>query len=146
MSTIEEWMTKARFRAIRESIGLSLRDVAQLCGVQERTARRWEAPGYNDPPEDAWDALAMMERRYQDGVSGAIDAVKQSGAKIVSISYYRSQEEYDAFGRDEGPVGFANAISREVMLWLEGRGYDVRMCFPEDADDTLTSAIMLTRD
>lgn len=143
---LEEWHTKARFRAIRESIGLSLHDVAQACGVQERTARRWEAPGYNDPPEDAWSWLSSMENRYQDGVSAAIDAVKKSGAKIVSISYYRSQEEYDALGRDEGPVGFANAISREVMLWLEGRGYDVRMQFPEEADAELTSAIMLTRE
>lgn len=140
-----DWKTKARFRATRESLGLSQHDVADALGVQERTARRWEAPGYNDPPEDAWSWLSSMENRYQDGVSAAIDAVKKSGAQIVSISYYRSQEEYDALGRDEGPVGFANAISREVMLWLEGRGYDVRMQFPEEADEALTSAIMITR-
>lgn len=105
-----------------------------------------EAPGYNDPPEDAWEWLSTMENRYQDGVSAAIDAVKKSGAKIVSISYYRSQEEYDALGRDEGPVGFANAISRELMVMLEGEEIEVRLQFPEEADTALTSAIMMTRD
>ena len=87
-----------------------------------------------------------MENRYQDGVGAAIDAVKKSGANNVPVLYYRSQEEYDALGRGEGPVGFANAISRGVMLLLEGRGYDVRMQFPEEADAALTSAIMPTRD
>ena len=141
-----DWKTKARFRATRESLGLSLHDVAQACGVQERTARRWEAPGYNDPPEDAWEWLDDMEMSFMEGVEAAVDAVHASAARVVSLSYYRSQEEYDAFGRDPGPYGFANAISRELMVMLEGEEIEVRLQFPEEADTALTSAIMMTRD
>lgn len=142
---MQGWKTKARFRATRESLGLSQHDVADALGVQERTARRWEAPGYNDPPEDAWEWLDEMEMRFAEGVEAALDAVQERVARSVSISYYRSQDEYDSMGRDPGPYGFANAISRELMVLLEGEEIEVRLQFPEEADAALTSAIMMTR-
>ena len=137
--------THAGFRAIRESLGLSLNDVAEAMGVRERSVRRWEAPNGQMPPEDAWRWLEGMRARFEDGVSAALDAVDASGAKRVSLSYYRTQEEYDAFGRDDGPYGFANAISREVALTLEANGVEVSLMFPEESDEPLVAAIETTR-
>lgn len=138
--------THAGFRALRESLGLSLSDVADAMGVRERSVRRWEACGDNYPPDDAWEWLDGMQRRFDEGVDASLDAAEESGAKRMSITYYRSQEEYDAFGRDAEPYGFVNAISREVALTLEANGVEVALMFPEEADAALTSAIMLTRD
>lgn len=137
--------THAGFRALRESLGLSLNDVAEAMGVRERSARRWEAPNGQMPPKDAWEWLEGMKRRFDDGVGGALSAFAESGAGRASITYYRSQEEYDAMGRDEGPYGFANAISREVALALEADGVEVALMFPEEADAPLVTAIMETR-
>lgn len=137
--------THAGFRALRESLGLSLADVAEAMGVRERSVRRWEACGDNYPPEDAWEWLEGMQRRFEEGVSHALSVVERSGAGRASITYYRSQEEYDAMGRDEGPYGFTNAISREVALTLQAEGIEVALMFPEEADAPLVAAIMETR-
>ena len=137
--------THAGFRALRESLGLSLNDVAEAMGVRERSARRWEAPNGQMPPDDAWEWLEGMQARFNDAVDASLDAVEESGANRVSITYYRSQDEYDAFGRDEGPYGFVNAVSREVALTLESDGVEASLMFPEEADAALVSAIMKTR-
>ena len=137
--------THAGFRALRESLGLSLNDVAEAMGVRERSARRWEAPNGQMPPDDAWRWLEVMRARFDDAVDASLEAVEQSGANRASITYYRSQEEYDAFGRDEGPYGFANAVSREVALTLEANGVEVSLMFPEEADASLVAAIGTTR-
>ena len=43
-------MTKADFRATRETIGLTQGDVAEACGVSLRTVKRWEHPDWPEPP------------------------------------------------------------------------------------------------
>lgn len=137
--------THGSFRAIRESLGVSQNDVAEALNVRERSVRRWESTGGQMPPEDAWEYLNAMRRRFASGVDEAVWAAEDSGAKRASITYYRSQEEYNAMGRDDGPYGLANAISRQVMLLLEARGFEVSLLFPEEADAPLVRAVMETR-
>lgn len=37
-------MTAAEFRKIRQSLGLSISDLARMLGVSRKTAERWEYP------------------------------------------------------------------------------------------------------
>lgn len=130
--------THAEFRARREAIGLSQRDVAEAMGVQERSARRWEAPGNYLAPDDAWEWLERMEATYAKGVAAALaqvaDIAEDAGGlpETVALTYYRSQREYDELGRDEGPYGFRNAMTREVGRKLRERGIKAVIAFTDE--------------
>lgn len=127
--------THAAFRAMRESLGLSQKNVADALGVQQRSVRRWEEPDYYLPPADAWEYLEHMSAVYAKGVAAALsqvaDIVGEAGKapNAIAMTYYRSQQEYDDMGRDEGPYGFRNAMTREVAAKLRAAGYDVTVSF-----------------
>lgn len=129
-------MTKADFRAIRETIGLTQGDVAKACGVALRTAKRWEHPDWQEPPEDACEWLLGMLERHDVAVDAMVDEamalVREHGSEVVSIIYYRDQSQYDACGREPVPYGFVNSIAREVALDLNGEGIETEFCYPDD--------------
>ena len=120
--------THAGFRALRESIGFSQADVALECGVQERTVRRWETPRNKLAPADAWWLLEHMQAVFAKGVAAAVaqvaDIAEEAGRppKDVKLTYYRSQEQYDELGPDDGSFGFCNAMTREVARKLRQSG------------------------
>lgn len=128
--------TKADFRATRETIGLTQGDVAKALGVSLRTVKRWEHPGWQEPPEDAWAWLLDMLERHEAAVDAMVDKamelVREHGLEVVSITYYREQSQYDACGRDDGPYGFVNSIAREVALDLAGEGIETEFRYPDD--------------
>lgn len=128
--------SKADFRALREGIGLTQQNVADMCGVKVNTAKRWERTGWPDPPEDAWDALGEAADRHDElvafGVAKALDLAASTGVTEVALTYYHDQAQYDAMGRDEGPYGFVNAVARDVAAELTGRGLDVCFRYPDD--------------
>lgn len=107
-------------------------------GVQERSARRWEAPGNCLAPDDAWEWLERMEAVYAKGVAAALaqvaDIAEDAGGlpETVALTYYRSQREYDELGRDEGPYGFRNAMTREVGQKLRERGIKAVIAFTDE--------------
>ena len=134
-------MRKADFRARRETLGLSQQDVADELGVSVRTVKRWEAVGWPDPPDDAWEYLAECEERRRWVVDQAERAVLGSPAeKTVTLTYYRTQDDYDENGRDAGPFGMANANARAVAESLRRMGYDVRFAYPEDRNPNVPMA------
>lgn len=129
--------TKADFRATRETIGLTQRDVAEACDVALRTVKRWEHPDWGDPPEDAWEWILEMLDRHDSMVDEAVGracsiSAEHGELESVVITYYRDQEQYDAHGRDDGPVGFANAVAREVGAVLTNEGIEVEFAYPDD--------------
>ena len=129
-------MTKADFRAIRETIGLTQGDVAKALGVALRTVKRWEHPDRQEPPEDAWEWLLGMLERHDAAVDAMVDKamalVREHGPEVVSITYYRDQAQHDAHGREQGPYGFANSVAREVALDLNGEGIETEFRYPDD--------------
>lgn len=129
-------MTKADFRATRETMGLTQGDVAKACGVSLRTLKRWEHPDWQEPPEDAWAWLIGMLERHDAAVDAMVDKalelVREHGPEVVAITYYRDQAQYDACGRDDGPYGFINSIAREAALDLNGEGIEVEFRYPDD--------------
>ncbi|MBY4796769.1 helix-turn-helix domain-containing protein, partial [Collinsella sp. AGMB00827] len=96
--------TKADFRAVREFIGLSQQDIANDLGISAITPRRWESPSSNEPPEFAWEYLEDQLKRFYEIASYAIMQVTEAEHKpeTVVFTLYRSQEQYDEFGRDPG--------------------------------------------
>lgn len=53
-------MTPAELRTLREACGLSLPQLAALCGVRERTARYWES-GRSKVPSDVAATIAQLD-------------------------------------------------------------------------------------
>lgn len=128
-------MTKADFRAMREALGLTQLDVADACGVRALTVKRWERPGFPEPPDDAWAYLNSMRDRMVEmaelAADKAVELRDETGAGAIALTYFRDQQ-YDASGRDEGPVGFANAVARLTASYLEVEGFDVEFRYPDD--------------
>ena len=129
--------TKADFKALRDALGLSQQDVADACEVRLTTVKRWERPGFPEPPEDAWEYLGSESERHDDMVESSIgkvhDLVDEYGTSfVVSMTYYRDQPQYDALGRDPGTFTFANSVAREVALRLADEGIEVEFRYPDD--------------
>lgn len=135
-----EERTKADFAALRETVGLTQANLADDLGVNPRSVRRWEQPGQEgyEPPAEAWEVLDRYADLRRQMVDHARETVMQAGERMggqpgqVVLTYYRSQEQYDDLGRDEGWYGVANANARAVASELAH--YDVAACFryPEE--------------
>ena len=121
--------TKADFKALRETLGLTQQNVADMAGVRVLAVKRWEKPGGAEPPEDVWRALDEMRGRMLDmawfAADKAVEMRDSAGAESVALTYYRSQDQYDAVGREPGPYGFTNAVARLTADYLKAEGFDV---------------------
>lgn len=129
--------SKADLRARREMLGLTQGDVADMLGVTVMSVNRWERPGKNDAPPEAWELIEGYERRMSDAVGAcasiAEDAAAKAGKppKAVQITVFRSQEDYDRWGRDDGIFRFANACAFEAARTLASEGFAVEFVYPE---------------
>lgn len=125
---------KATFRAMRERLGLTQQDAADALGVRVLTVKRWERTGFPEPPDDAWAYLNSMRDRMVEmaefAADKAVELRDETGA--IALTYFRDQDQYDATGRDDGPVGFANAVARLTASYLEVEGFDVEFRYPDD--------------
>lgn len=130
-------MKAAAFKAYRETVGASQQDVADALGVDKRSVKRWEA-GINQIPEMADELILSWLDNFHAGVSAALDAA--DGIGRVQLTYYRTQEQYDQYGRDSGQVGRANAIAREVGDILISDGVSVDWAYPDDSDNVYHGA------
>ena len=129
-------MTKANFRAQREVCGLSQNDVADALGVRTLTVKRWERPGFPEPPADAWEWLSRAVEAHDAAVTSmaavALARRDTDGVDYVSITYYRDQAQYDSLGRDPGPVGVVNARARAVGELLARENFEVSYAYPDE--------------
>lgn len=131
--------TKATFKALRETVGLSQDNVARDLGVAVTSVKRWERPGYQYPPADAWEYLLDAYQAHCDAVNGALEQVDEISdlagydPKLVPITYWRTQEQYNELGRDPGYVGVVNARARAVGDELLLRDIEVEWRFPEES-------------
>ena len=138
--------TRADFRMLRETLGLSCADVADALGVVQRSVNRWEKPGEYGAPDFAWAWLYEMQDRFEamvDAGCAALDGVP--GGATLQVAYYRTQREYDEHGRDQGYFGMVNAATREVVIEAHARGMRVTAMFPEEAAGALQEARERTR-
>lgn len=140
---------KATFKAERESLGLTQNDIAEELGVRILAVKRWENPRKpNTPPEAAWDFLEevgeKMVRTVDEAVSAVLENAPEGGS--VQLTYYRDQEQYDAFGRDAGSVHVANANARRVAIELRRLGYTVGWAYPDSTTNVYHNAAWAVED
>lgn len=126
--------TKAEFRAIRETVGMTQGALARELGVEVRSVKRWEShTAPQVPPQDAWDVLDAALETQQRGIAAALGKVdelaKERGAcpKSVMLPYWTSQDAYDEdhYVDDGGDWRMANATNRMLAERLHERGIRV---------------------
>lgn len=133
-------MRAAQFRAMRETLGLSQKDVADAVRVDRRSVKSWESGVYPIPADVA--AWLVEEKAVADyAVNSAIDDILAlpNTPATVSLTYYRTQEEYDSFGRDDGPFGISNANARRVADALEAEGIACEFYYPGESEEVETA-------
>lgn len=129
--------TKADLKALRERVGLSQQNLADMLRVNVRSVKRWEHETYPwEAPEEAWEILERAKAVQDEAVRAALDIVDEQREDLgkenhVTITYFRDQAMYDRFGREDGPFGQVNANSRAVATALEARGCEVVFRYPE---------------
>lgn len=123
--------TKAEFRAIRETVGMTQAALARELGVEVRSIKRWESPTAPQvPPKDAWDVLDAALSAQRRGIAaalGKVDEVAQeygSYPESVALPYWSGQDAYDEghYVDDGGDWRMANATSRMLAHALHERG------------------------
>ena len=132
----DQLVSKAAFRALRETVGLSQQDVADALDVRVLAVKRWEKVGYGEPPAAAQEWLMRMVEAHDGAVANmvALAEVRRDtdGVDEVEMTYYRDQAQYDSMGRADGPYGVANARARAVAETLWRDGFDVRYVYPDE--------------
>ena len=130
--------TKAGFKALREGCGLSQHDVAHAIGKTTRIVGQWETTAEKAmPTREAWEYLRSVEEEQAEQVAYALGVVREATDKLgtpalVPITYYQSQRSYDEYGRDEGPVGWANAVARKTAAELKRLGVEAEFRYPDE--------------
>lgn len=127
-------MSKADLRALREMVGLSQQQLADLVHVSRETVKRWENESYDwDAPADVWTLLYNLRDRQRQAVDAALDmadGMPNDAPTETVISYYRSQAQYDACHPDGGLYTIANATARAIGMALELDDLPVRYEYP----------------
>lgn len=126
--------TKANFRALRESLGYTQLELAEKFGVSAYSVKRWERPDRtrNNPPDSAWNFLVAEYSKLCELTCDSVDALlevleEKSDAgeeveEVVTLTYYRTQEDLDRFSNVPGYVSqdylFVNRVTQAVALML----------------------------
>lgn len=132
--------TKANFRALRETVGMSQAHLAKECGIDSRSVRRWEDPKERScsPRGFAWDLLeearAAQLSAYDAAVTAVEDEADEAGCapRAVTLTYWPNVAAYAHAHPEEDPANWqmANANARLVAHALAEMGYEVEFAFP----------------
>jgi transcriptional regulator with XRE-family HTH domain len=126
--------TAAAFKALLEQVGVSQNAAVDELDVNPRTVRRWcngEAP----VPEGVWRWLEVLKAEQDMRVELALDILEDAAGEAeqapheVVLTYWRSQEEYDAHGREPGDFARVNALVRATAEALDAMGVEVRLAY-----------------
>lgn len=119
--------TKAAFRALRESVGLTQQALADRLGVRVRSVKRWE--NLEEPyqaPDEAWDVLWEYLKDQQSLAHVALDVVERAHPSSYRLVYWTSQEQWRRYHvGSEVDWRVANATNRAIAVLLEERGVEV---------------------
>ena len=142
--------TKTLFHALRDMAGLDSETLARKLGLSgPQWIHRWERTGQQDPPLDAWQTVENTAKRHWELVNAILNRVQGQGlpeGTCIDLIYYRSQAEYDRYGRDRGPYRQVNAVSLHAGLLLTQSGYEVAYVAPQGLPPVERTGIRLTRD
>ncbi len=88
-------MTPATLTTLREALGLSQDEFADLTGVNVRTARRWQTPAYpwaipDDVSELVWGLMEWVTETVDTAVEGVEAMIEQQGhePEVIDLTRY----------------------------------------------------------
>ncbi|QHL91176.1 hypothetical protein GVO57_10550 [Sphingomonas changnyeongensis] len=88
-------MTPAESDTRRRSLGLPVDETTSLCGLQDRTVKRWQS-GYSSIPTDAAAALDQLEAAMSKAVEQAVALAADHVARgPVVLWRHRTQADQD---------------------------------------------------
>ena len=134
--------TKANFRAIRETVGITQAALAAELGVQVRSVKRWESPSApQQPPADAWELLEAALDAHEDvvdyGYEKAVELAEgtEYDRPTVHLVYWPDAETYAELSTDArhgiaGDWRRANANARATASVLRSHAFDVEFVDP----------------
>lgn len=148
--------TKADWKALRETIGISTGSLASYLDKNISTVQYWENPGHAalryHPTEKAWKMLRQLRVKQESVVEQLVQAAlrraradgtlpaegspaKGDSHPTATLYYYRNRAQY--YRSDRGDIGILNATARQAALRLEQLGFDVRFRYDksEERDD-----------
>ena len=127
--------SKAEFRAMRETLGITQQRMASDLGVKVLSIKRWESPRYpQQAPDEAWalldDLMAVQDSAVASSLAIVHSTVGDTGRqpKEVSIPYWSSQSDYleHHYVEDDGDWTEVNATNRRVASLLRWLGYKIK--------------------
>ncbi len=141
--------TKADWKALRETIGISTGSLASFLDKNISTVQYWENPGRSarryHPTKKAWRMLEELRQKQKSVVDQLVEAARhraqsgeapkgEDGRPLAVLYYYRNRAEY--YRSDKGDIGILNATARQAALRLESMGFDVRFRYDESEAGT----------
>lgn len=137
---IRERGAKATFRTLRETVGLSQSEVAEMIGENAGAIGRWEDPKCPEmlPLESC---VAFVRAIDSQMASAAYDAAPfceyyvspATGTRPhADIVYYYDHVDPDITGGSRISAGIINTTIREAAAILADAGYDVTYIYPHE--------------
>lgn len=133
--------TKAAFRALRESCGLTQQDLADAVGVHITSIKKWENPNSHlkEIPDDVWDFLVTEFNSQAEEAERAFQALVKliESNEPIAVRYYRTQEELDDAQKDLGlsrNFRCVNAITLKVVNKLKDVGIEFDIFYPDQME------------
>lgn len=122
--------SKAGFRVLRESVGLTQSALARMMGVNVQTVKYWENPNNPQykPNERAWKLLYRLVEDH-DAITNYVAHAPARQENPIRFTYYRSQADYDRLVGDGQFFGVVNAATRAYVQALLSAGIGVEVCF-----------------
>ena len=129
--------SKAEFRAMRETLGITQQRLADDLGVKVLSVKRWESPSKpQNAPEDAWELLDELMAAQDVAVATALAQVSETADRMgkepdeVVLPYWSNQQDYmeHHYLAAESDASWTeiNATSRRVAAVLRDYGIKVR--------------------
>ena len=129
---------KANLRALREMTGLTQSDIAEMLKVHINTVKNWEHPAHaQTAPAILYEKLKSILATRKQIVQFVLNNndFDTNNANKITLTFYRDQEEYNKYGRDEGNYKLANANTLAVAKALLDTGKtldDIEFCYPTE--------------
>lgn len=130
--------TKAEFRAMRETLGLTQQTLANELDVKILSVKRWESPKYpQQAPDDVWSFLDDLDREQVATCSAALAKASQMPQDAIEVPYWSNAADYEEHRASDLTWTEANATSRRLAAILIDRGASVVWVDGATCDDPI---------
>ncbi len=133
-------MSPAEFKTLREACGLSLPQLAKLCGVLERSVRYWES-GRSRVPADAARFVRQLDEMLSTSAAQAHATIAQAqqgkapGEMQITLLRYQSDADLHHYRPDMRPLPATAhaALLYRVATAMQEQGIPWRIVYLDTA-------------